>query len=66
MTASKPRIALVGSGQMGSLHARVIAQSPLCELDLLIEPREEQGKAVAARFDTRWPGGFSIWVSLSW
>ncbi|ALU67971.1 oxidoreductase [Prescottella equi] len=58
MTASKPRIALVGSGQMGSLHARVIAQSPLCELDLLIEPREEQGKAVAARFDTRWAADF--------
>ena len=58
MTASKPRIALVGSGQMGSLHARVIAQSALCELDLLIEPREEQGKAVAARFDTRWAADF--------
>ncbi|MFE3289624.1 Gfo/Idh/MocA family protein [Rhodococcus sp. NPDC059234] len=58
MTAAQPRIALVGSGQMGSLHARVIAQSPLCELALLVEPREEQGRAVAERFGTRWAADF--------
>ncbi len=53
-----PKIALVGSGQMGSLHARVIAQSPLCELALLVEPREEQGRAVAGRFGTAWAPDF--------
>ncbi|GLZ40631.1 Gfo/Idh/MocA family oxidoreductase [Actinokineospora sp. NBRC 105648] len=49
-----PRIALVGVGSMGSLHARVIAQSPDCELAVLVDPREEIGTAVAERFGTRW------------
>ncbi|AYJ47389.1 Gfo/Idh/MocA family protein [Rhodococcus sp. P1Y] len=55
---SGPRIALVGSGQMGSLHARVIAQSAACELALLVEPRAEQGRAVAERFGTAWAADF--------
>lgn len=53
-----PRIALVGSGQMGSIHARVISQSTRCELALLVEPREEQGRAVADRFDCAWAADF--------
>lgn len=58
MSTSLPKIALVGSGQMGSLHARVISQSASCELALLIEPREEQGRAVAERFSTTWAADF--------
>ncbi|GAA4487432.1 Gfo/Idh/MocA family oxidoreductase [Rhodococcus olei] len=58
MTNAQPRIALIGSGQMGSLHARVIAQSPHCELAMLVEPREEQGRAVAERFGTAWAPDF--------
>jgi predicted dehydrogenase len=51
---SKPRIALVGTGSMGSLHARVISQSDRAELVRVIDPREEVGRAVADRFGTQW------------
>ncbi|GAA3460377.1 Gfo/Idh/MocA family protein [Saccharothrix longispora] len=49
-----PRIAVVGVGSMGSLHARVIAQSERCELALIIDPREEIGRTVADKYDTTW------------
>jgi predicted dehydrogenase len=42
---------------MGSLHARVLAQSDRCELALVVEPRAEVGKAVAERFGSTWAGG---------
>ena len=58
MTSTRPRVALIGSGRMGSLHARVLAQSSLCDLALLVEPREEHGREVAARFDTAWAADF--------
>ncbi|WP_186627562.1 Gfo/Idh/MocA family protein [Rhodococcus sp. BP22] len=53
-----PKIALIGSGRMGSLHARVLAQSNDCELSLLVEPREQQGKEIADRFGCRWAEDF--------
>ncbi|MEV0677130.1 Gfo/Idh/MocA family oxidoreductase [Actinosynnema sp. NPDC050436] len=49
-----PRIAVIGAGNMGSLHARVVAQSERCELALLVDPREEIGRKVADKFETRW------------
>lgn len=49
-----PRIVLIGTGSMGSLHARVLAQSDRCELVKVIEPREAAGRAVAERFGTEW------------
>ncbi|MDZ7914526.1 MAG: Gfo/Idh/MocA family oxidoreductase [Rhodococcus sp. (in: high G+C Gram-positive bacteria)] len=55
---TKPRIALIGSGRMGSLHARVIAQSQRCDLAVLIEPREDTGRAVADRFGCEWAAEF--------
>ena len=48
------RIALVGAGSMGSLHARVIAGSDRAELTRVIDPREEAGRALADRFGSRW------------
>ncbi|MEV4410526.1 Gfo/Idh/MocA family oxidoreductase [Catellatospora sp. NPDC049609] len=53
MTA-KPRFALVGTGVMGSLHARVIAQSDRAELVRIIEPREAAGRDIADRFGAAW------------
>lgn len=53
MTALR-RVALVGAGNMGSHHARVIAQSPRAELAVLVDPREEVGSAVAERFGATW------------
>ncbi|TFC19202.1 Gfo/Idh/MocA family oxidoreductase [Cryobacterium algoritolerans] len=53
MTA-RTRVALVGAGSMGSHHARVIAQSDRADLTYLIDPREDVGRAVAARYDATW------------
>ena len=53
MTA-KHRIALIGTGSMGSLHARVMSQSDRAELVRVIDPREEAGRAVADRFGAQW------------
>lgn len=51
---SGPRIALIGVGAMGSLHARVLAQSERCELTVVVDPRQSVGKAVADRYEVAW------------
>ncbi|HVW45096.1 MAG TPA: Gfo/Idh/MocA family oxidoreductase [Amycolatopsis sp.] len=48
------RIALVGTGNMGLLHARVLSQNERVELVRVVEPREAAGRACAERFGTRW------------
>lgn len=48
------RIALVGTGTMGSLHARVLSQNERVSLTRVIDPREEAGKACADRYETNW------------
>lgn len=48
------RIAVIGAGSMGSLHARVVAQHPDAELVTLVDPREDVGRGVAERFGTQW------------
>ncbi|MEV4202126.1 Gfo/Idh/MocA family protein [Micromonospora globbae] len=53
MTA-KLRFALVGTGVMGSLHARVIAQSERAELARVIEPRRPVGEQMAERYGASW------------
>jgi predicted dehydrogenase len=49
---SRPKIALVGAGTMGSLHARVLSQSDRCDLAVLVEQRAEVGKEIADRYGT--------------
>lgn len=49
-----PRVALVGSGQMGALHARVLAESTRCEFVQLIERRPEVGMPIAERYGVAW------------
>lgn len=49
-----PRIALIGAGTMGSLHARIVAQSTEADLAVLVDPREDVGRATAERFGTAW------------
>jgi predicted dehydrogenase len=39
---------------MGSHHARVISQSPQAELAVLVDPREEVGRAMAERYGATW------------
>jgi predicted dehydrogenase len=48
------RIGLVGTGTMGTLHARVIAESSRAELTWVADPRREAGEEVAGRHGTRW------------
>lgn len=48
------RIAVVGTGNMGSLHARVLSQNDRVDLARVIDPREEAGRAVAERYETQW------------
>jgi predicted dehydrogenase len=49
-----PRVALIGAGSMGALHARVLAQSERCELTRVVEPRAEVGSATAERYGAEW------------
>jgi predicted dehydrogenase len=51
---SKVRIALVGAGAMGSLHARVVAQSQDAELVCVVDPDRESGGALAERWRSTW------------
>ncbi len=47
-------LVLVGAGNMGSHHARVISQSANAELKYLVDPRESVGRAVAEKFGATW------------
>jgi predicted dehydrogenase len=53
-TPQRTRIALIGAGLMGSLHARVISQSADAELSCVVDPDEREAAIVAERFRTRW------------
>jgi predicted dehydrogenase len=48
------RVALVGAGLMGSLHARVVSQSADAELTCVVDPNEGAAAILAERFRTRW------------
>ena len=49
-----PRILLVGAGAMGSLHARVLAQSPNAELATIVDPRKDVGEQLAHSYGALW------------
>ncbi|MEQ1873198.1 MAG: Gfo/Idh/MocA family oxidoreductase [Ilumatobacteraceae bacterium] len=49
---SRRRLALVGAGQMGSSHARIIAESPLADLAVVIDVDAEAAKRVAGAYDS--------------
>ncbi len=48
------RVALVGAGSMGALHARVVTQAHGATLACIVDPDPATGEALAARFDTVW------------
>jgi predicted dehydrogenase len=50
------RIALVGVGSMGSLHARVIDGHDATELAFVVDPSPAVGKAAAERYGASWAG----------
>ncbi len=48
------RLAIVGTGSMGSLHARVASQSDKVDLAYVVDSNRENGEPVAERFDATW------------
>lgn len=54
MNSATPRIVLIGTGSMGTLHARVLAQSDRCQLSRIVEPRQSVGQPLAERYGTAW------------
>lgn len=48
------KVLLVGAGNMGTNHARVIAQSPRSQLVTLVDPRKSVGTHLAERFGASW------------
>ncbi len=46
------RLALVGAGQMGSSHARIITESSIAELAVVIDVDAEAAKRVAGTYDS--------------
>lgn len=51
---ARPSVAVVGTGSMGALHARVLHNSPRADLARVIEPREDVGRAIAERYEAQW------------
>ncbi|WP_115944173.1 Gfo/Idh/MocA family protein [Amycolatopsis thermalba] len=48
------RVALVGTGNMGSLHARVLSRHDRVDLVRVVEPRAAAGPTGAERYGTAW------------
>src|SRR3989440_11244156 len=46
----KLRVAVVGAGFIGQLHARVISESPLAQLAAIVDVDQEAGKRLASNF----------------
>lgn len=52
--SARKRFAVVGAGMMGSNHARVVAQSDLADLAVLVDPREDVGRRLAEQYGALW------------
>ena len=48
------RMAVIGAGALGQHHARILGQMPGVELVAVADTREDVGRAVAERCQTRW------------
>ena len=54
VSTSPLRIALIGAGAMGSLHARVVAQSGDADLVWVVDPNRDSGEALAEHWRSEW------------
>lgn len=52
--SAQHRVLLVGAGNMGSHHARVVSQSSRAKLSVLVDPRKSVGAAIAGRYGATW------------
>lgn len=51
---ARPSIAVIGAGNMGSLHTRVTAQAAGCDLVAVVDVNPDLGRALADRYNTQW------------
>jgi predicted dehydrogenase len=51
---TRVRIALIGAGAMGTLHARAVTHSQDADLACVVDPDAEMGETLAERFRSRW------------
>ena len=58
------RVALVGAGMMGSLHARVLAQHQDTELVMIVDPDRARGEAAAELWDSTWAADIDSFESF--
>jgi predicted dehydrogenase len=54
MSNARHKVVLVGTGSMGSLHARVLFQSERCDLVRVVDPNETVGTTIADRYGAQW------------
>jgi predicted dehydrogenase len=57
VSAGKTRVAVVGVGHLGRIHARILAHHPRAELVCVVDPDESRVGAVAAELGCRALGG---------
>jgi predicted dehydrogenase len=57
VTARRTRVAVVGAGHLGRIHARILAQSPTAELVCVVDTDEGRAGEVAAQLGCRALGG---------
>lgn len=50
----KTKVAVIGAGQMGQFHARIVHENPKSILTMVIDPREDVGSLVAQRYGAKW------------
>nr|PZN00803.1 MAG: hypothetical protein DIU77_02650 [Thermocrispum agreste] len=51
---STKKLALIGTGMMGRLHARVIGQSMQADLVHIVEPNEQAARPIAEQHGATW------------
>lgn len=49
-----PRIAVIGAGRLGGIHARALSKLPDANLVAIVDPVESQGREVAASLGVPW------------
>jgi predicted dehydrogenase len=54
MTNNTTRIAVVGAGRMGQVHARIVEENPRATLAAIVDPFEDTGRRVADQYGAPW------------
>jgi myo-inositol 2-dehydrogenase/D-chiro-inositol 1-dehydrogenase len=48
------RVAVIGAGYIGQLHARVVSESPLAQVAAIVDVNRESGEAIATEYGVPW------------